>query len=84
MTVSARIKPLSRVFFCIALVSAAADAQAPSVDHLVAGYASMPWTIAVGVEDGQPLACVPHKQASVINYIVGQLAAAAKERVSCS
>jgi hypothetical protein len=84
MTTSSVILPLSRAFCCIALVAASADAQAPSVDHLVAGYASMPWTIAVGVEDGQPLACVPAKQASVINYIVGQLAAAAKARVSCS
>ena len=64
-------------------ISTTTEAQAPSIDQLFGAYISMPWSIAEEA-NGAMLACVPVPQSRIIDYIVAQLAIAARAKVSCS
>lgn len=63
-----------------AQVSPGVPPAVPSVEQLYGAYHEMPWH----VNEDETLACVAPKQAQVVDYIVWQLAAHARAKVSCS
>lgn len=62
------------------LLALPATAQAPSLEQLVGAYVAMPWR----TDAAETLACVSTQESKIIDYIVGQLAAKAKAKITCS